>query len=373
MGDTRILAIYACFVCGICGSVGCQMTAPVHVWKRPTVASGGNVRVAVAPIGGDAEVAERLQEALALSRPQSMPQLSVIQPSELEQFGSIQLVSYDGQPSEMAAVGAARQAGANYLLAGHVLSHQLAAPDPGSQSKTWWSFLQKPPPPESMTVRWVVYDVPSGQRLGEHTLTIDRTDAEKHFPDLAFQAAGDAKVIAASARRSWEMVVPTTRSEEVMIDLPWFAPGSSAVRKGNAYARLGRWEMAEREWQDAADQHNWNTAAWRNLAIAAAAHEDFDLARSRLKHVDSQWLPGDESRATLHWIEEKQRDYHASFQLPAPESGWSFPDPPLPPSDPELVPNQPKSLDDQPWYTALPFIPPPGWSWSQWWSQPWVW
>jgi hypothetical protein len=30
---------------------------------------------------------------------------------------------------------------------------------------------------------------------------------------------------------------------------------------------------------------------------------------------------------------------------------------------------KPRSLDDQPWYTMIPFMPPPGWSWSDWWYQ----
>jgi hypothetical protein len=30
---------------------------------------------------------------------------------------------------------------------------------------------------------------------------------------------------------------------------------------------------------------------------------------------------------------------------------------------------KPRSLDDQPWYTMIPFVPPPGWSWSDWWYQ----
>ncbi|MFN6128974.1 MAG: tetratricopeptide repeat protein [Planctomycetota bacterium] len=356
---------------------GCQMTAPIHVWKPPTVVQPGPVRVAISPIAGEPDVAQQLQQALELSRPQSMSQLAVILPNELERLGGIQLAAYDGQPSEMASLGAARQAGANYLLAGHVISHRLTAPPPRPKRPSLFSFVRKSPTSENLSVRWIVYDVESGQRLGEQTLTTTRRDVDKQFPDLAFQSDGGAKVMAASARRSWELVVPTTRATDVLLDLPWFAPGSSAVRKGNAYARLGQWETAERTWQDAADAHNWNTAAWKNLAIAAVAREDFTLARSRLQHADWKYWPGDSSRGTLEWIEKQQRQYHEAFRLPDPEGGWSFTAPSrevVPASfETTLGPNDPVSLDDQPWYTAVPFLPPPGWSWTQWWSQPWVW
>jgi hypothetical protein len=215
--------------------------------------------------------------------------------------------------------------------------------------------------------------------LGEQTITMQRDEVDKQFPDLAYQSDNVAKVVAASARRSWELVVPTTYAKEVYLDLPWFAPGSSAVRKGNAYARIGQWELAEREWQDAADAHNWNTAAWKNLAIAAVAREDFALARDRLKHADWDYWPGDGTLKTLQWIEEQQREYHAAFDIPPPQEGWEFEVLPSPPptdsneAQATLKPNQPVSLDKQPWYTALPWVPPPGWTWSQWWSQPWVW
>jgi len=359
-------------------AAGCQMTAPIHVWKPASIAQPGPVRVALSPIGGEPSVAQQLQDAMRLSRPQNLPHLAVISPTELERIGEIQLVTYDGQPSEMASLGAAKRAGADYLLSGQVVSHQLNPPERRPRRPSLLSFLRKPPPSESISVRWCVYEVGNGRRLGEKTVTMTRREVDQQFPDLAFQSDGAAKVVAASARRSWELVAPTTQATEVLIDLPWFALGSSTVRKGNAYAKLGQWEMAERTWQDAADTYNWNTAAWRNLSIAAVAREDFSLARSRLQHADWKYVPGDGTRNTLLWIEQQQRQYHQAFELPPPANGWSFPDPPSLISIPDSAEGLPErneaiSLDDQPWYTAIPLVPPPGWSWSQWWSQPWVW
>jgi tetratricopeptide (TPR) repeat protein len=375
--STRI-GIAAWVVWGAMLSTGCHMTAPMHVWKKPQLARGGSVRVAVAQVGGDIEVAERLQQALVVAQPKSNQRLAVVHPDQLERLGGIQLASYDGQPSEMAALGAARRVGAQYVLAGHIVQHDLVPPEP--VKRRWYQLFPKPPKTESMTVRWVVYDVSTFGKVGENQVTIDRKQAEREYPDLAFQASGDIKVIAASARRSWESVLPTTHTTDAMLDLPWLMPGSSRVRKGNAYARLGRWEEAEREWQEAAAQHPWNRAAWTNLSLAAVAREDFALARDRLEHAQTQLWPGDETEEAKVWIEQQQRAYHEAFELPPPAEGWSYPDPVVPtaesvgaPVTKDEVVSAPKSLDDQPWYTVLPFVPPPGWTWSSWWNQSFLW
>ncbi len=97
-------------------TVGCGMTAPMHVWKKPKLATGGSVRVALAPVGGTSEVAEKLEQAMVVARPQAMQQLAVFYPDQLEQVSGIQLAAFDGQPSEMGSFGAAKRVGAEYLM-----------------------------------------------------------------------------------------------------------------------------------------------------------------------------------------------------------------------------------------------------------------
>ena len=70
-------------------SVGCGMTAPMHVWKKPKLATGGSVRVALAPVGGSSEVAEKLEQAMVVARPQAMQQLAVFYPDQLEQVSGL--------------------------------------------------------------------------------------------------------------------------------------------------------------------------------------------------------------------------------------------------------------------------------------------
>jgi hypothetical protein len=385
---------YGWMMAGMLLVCGCRMSAPMHVWKQPQLTGGSTLVVAVAPVGGPTDITEKLDQSLIATRPQTIPQLAVLYPDQLEKISGIQLVSYDGQPSEMASFGAAKRAGAQYILSGEILQHDLA-PRQEPRKPRLLSWLKKKQPDESISIRWTVFDGQSGSRLGENTIYMDTQRSVGDYPDLAYHGSPDMKVLSASARRSWEMVVPTTAATQATLDLPWLMPGSSRVRKGNAYARLGQWEQAEREWQEAADVHPWNRAAWHNLSMAAVAKEDFQLARNRLVHAEARWIPGDQTAESAAWIDSIERQYDACFDpanssspSPADFRGSKVGAPPRMPPNPAFKPMQdnpmqanpiqdgqntttvkPRSLDDQPWYTMIPFMPPPGWSWSDWWYQ----
>jgi hypothetical protein len=359
----------------LCGLVcvlmaGCKMTAPMHVWKASEVPKHGIVRVAVAPIGGKTDATDRLLNAMQRAQPQPNPMLAAMYPHELSQVGGIQLVSYDNQPNDMATLSSARLAGMDYILQGNIIDEALDIPPPEPTPKRRFRLFKPKEKLEYLTVHWSIVDVSSGQRIKEEIVSIDRKQAEKKYPELMMFAQGnDSRVLMASAKQSWSMVAPTTETTQAMLDLPWFMPGSSQVRKGNGYARQGNWQAAERVWQEAVDQHSWNTAAWKNLSLAATAKEDFQLARDRLKHADTI-LPGDSTFPTLTWIEQRQRDYHKSLDLAPPATGWTLPDPPQSVRPNEVPSSPPRDLKDLPWWTAIPFVPPPGWTWKQWWTQP---
>lgn len=340
-------------------AIGCQMTAPMHVWKAGEVPKAGALRIAVAPIGGNGETCDRLLEALQRFQPNPSPLVVAVYPTELSQIGGIQLVSFDNQPNDMATLASARRGAMDYLLQGNIVREELNLPPPDTK-KRWFRLFKAKEKVESLTVHWSIVDVQSGQRIREKTITVDRKQADKDNPELTFLAQdGDARVLAASARQSWSFVAPTTERVEAMLDLPWFSPGSSLVRKGNAYAKQGDWERAEQEWQQAADQHSWNKAAWKNLSLAAVAREDFQLARDRLKHADTFW-PGDSTFPTLNWVEQRQRSYHQAMNLSPPKEGWTLPDPPKPVRPDEVPSSPPKSEDELPWWTKIPAFPGPG-------------
>jgi len=225
-------------------------------------------------------------------------------------------------------------------------------------------------PSEQITVAWTVTDVQSGARLESATLTIDREQAEKDYPEIMGTASDNVeRVVQGVSKESWKMFGPSTKKEDADIALPWFLVGASRIRQGDGYARHGRWDLAEQQWQDVASKHPWNNAAWNNLAIAAVAHEDFELGRSRIEHAKS-YIPWDRARKTERWLDEKQHNYHRALGLPDREGGWLVPDPP----PPEAVENVPAveaiDIDKLPWWTAIPGTKPTGWTWRQWLTQP---
>jgi hypothetical protein len=349
---------------------GCHMTAPMHTWRAAQVPKSGVVRVAVAPVGGSPEVAQRMQNALKLAQPQPNPMVAALHPPELAEVGGIQLVSYDNQPNDMATLKAARQAGMDYILQGYIVNANLDIPPPDPREKRRFRIFKRTEPVESLSVHWTITEVKSGLKIKEETIALDRLQAEKQYPDLNMHTpGGDGRVLMASARKSWAMVAPTNDKMDATLDLPWFWQGSSQVRKGNGYARQGRWDMAEVEWQEAASLHPWNTAAWTNLSLAAVAKEDFQLAHDRLKHADT-FLPGDATVPTLIWIEQRQLEHdHAVNAAPSTTArALGIPAKPIRPEDVPTSP--PRDLKEMPWWTVIPFIPPPGWTWKQWWSQP---
>ncbi len=217
------------------------MTAPMHVWK-PALNQKRAIRtIAVGPTYGDKALAEKLDQAIIGSQPKAGNAITLLHPKLLEEMTQIQLASFDGQPSDVAGINAARRANADVLLQGQIL---LSRTEPQEPKKGFFDFRNRPS--EMVTVAWTVTDVASGERLGEHTIRLDREKAEKEFPDLALMQGDNMdRVITALSRKSWSMFSPMTQQKEAVLCLPWLMPGSGLIRKGNGYAKQGRWDLAE--------------------------------------------------------------------------------------------------------------------------------
>jgi hypothetical protein len=74
-------------------------------------------------------------------------------------------------------------------------------------------------------------------------------------------------------------------------------------------------------------------------------------------------LPND----SLLWLDKHHRRYNEAHNIPKPAEGWAFPEPAI---DPALEPADPIDIEDLPWWTGIPFVKPPGWSWNDWLNQP---
>lgn len=324
----------------VMASSGCQMTAPINTWKSGNIARPGMVRIAIAPVGvatramptNDSvpmdelqKAAKTLESSIVATTPRPNPLLLTVTPDQLATASQIQLVSYDNQPNETATVGAARNTNSDLMLQANVVFAHLT-PIVEKRRSFIRKLLKRKREEMHLTVHWTVVDVSSGQRVLEQTINTTESDVKR-----VAKASGDqlqmenASIVSLAAYRGWQLVSPQLKPEEVLLDLPWFWLGSSQVRKGNGYAKQGRWDLAEKEWQSAADQHPTNAAAWHNLAVSSVAKEDFDLAWSRLKHADSI-ARGRTTEKTERWLEGQQRHYHAIMGLPEPAGGWRFPD-----------------------------------------------
>lgn len=133
-------------------------------------------------------------------------------------------------------------------------------------------------------------------------------------------------------------------------------------------AKNSRWLEAEQEWSDVVARYPNHHRAWHNLALAAAAREDFSTAKSHIRRA-LELSDNRHYQKTFQWIELRQRDYHHVFALAPPAEGWAFPEPQT--SNPVTVESvQPVDLDSEPWYRILPGIKPPEWSWYAWLTQP---
>ena len=339
-------------------------------------------RIAFAPIVAKGQLSADYENALLAQRPQAHVGLEVVTASVLASAAPIRLVSTSPLTSDLTAIHAAREARADLLLIGEVVRDELeSSPQLIDDLPPELNGLRSKRPlivapesvqrPQRVAVAWRVFDVPSGRVIGSHTSSIDRFEAERRYPDLqlAFPDPRE-RVIAASARQTWQAVTPYIEKENAVLALPWLQPGASQVRRGNGYARIGRWDLAEVEWTSAATRYPLSNAAKHNLALAQAAREDFEGAKHTLGTLGplrSRKLQSE----SLVWLDKRHRWHHTALGLPPPAEGWAFPEsnaaaqrPPAPSTAPDP--------EDLPLWTAIPLTKPPGWTWRQWLFQPWA-
>jgi hypothetical protein len=348
-------------------SLGCRMAAPMMVWEPSAYRARTISSIAMAPIMGDQALAAKLNEAMIENQPKSGYPIAFLHPKMLEEITNIQLAGYDGQPSDIAGLSAARRANADVMLQGEIIQAKTQSQEP---KKGKLDFRVRPS--EEMAVSWTLTDVTTGERVASHLTKLDRVTAERLYPDVLAQPGEPMnRLVHGVARESWMFLVPKTKAEDTTLVLPWLMPGASKIRHGNAMAKQGRWDLAEEKWQDAASKYSWSDAAWHNLALSAVAREDFELARRRLNHAKTI-LPNDRADKTERWIDEKQHDYHRALGLPDREGGWLVPDPPPRLELEEIPSSEPRDIDELPWWTAIPGMKPPGWTWGKWLTQPWV-
>lgn len=354
--------------------IGCRTTVPIHVWKPADVAAPANARIALMPIVGPPELAKRLEQEILAQRPASSEHIAIFTGEQLLESSPVRLASTASLNNDMAAIQAARAVGATLFLQGEILAanvdlNQEKPPENQNMNQVFFQRLgnaNKAQKNENILINWRVVDGNSSQNLGAQSVTVWTKDAEKQYPDLAGLEDKSAMLIAASARETWKLISPTVYKDEVRLAKPWLQPGAWGVRRGVKAAKKGDWQLAEEHFQSVVNWFPYSAPAQHNLAVALAAREDFDSARMQLQNATGPFafrLPGD----TLFWLDQRHRKFQKAHGLGPPVNGWAFPEP-----APQLPyePATPVDIADLPWWTAIPFVKPPEWSWKNWLTQP---
>jgi hypothetical protein len=321
----------------------------MHAWRAPAMAAQGHradhSRVALAHVQGPNEVADAVEERMRQRIPFESAHVELVDPEGLDRAAAIRLVSSSGDVSDIAALDGARNQNARYLLFGEVASRVRRA-QPGEVRSGQRSPTLNGPAGEPqvhlvdgrLAMHWRVYDVATGVTIARHTHSFDADSAKKKYPDLEVFAGSETELLAdAAARDAWQLVAPMVQTERARLALPWLTPGAATIRRGNLLAYQQQWPEAERQWQLALDRYPWSQAARHNLAIAAAAREDFAAARG-LSQTAMKWWPSNHYKQSYVWLESLRRDYHQAHQLPDPVDGWPLSPPPPTSHDPNEVP-----------------------------------
>lgn len=343
---------------------GCRTAVPIYVWQPAPFNCPRDAKIAIAPIAGNADVAARVEHALVAQRPAARSDLQLITSTQLIDRSPIRLVSTASLQNDVIAIKAAQKSSANLLLEGEVLIAKLVHPQ-NREPVT----VDAPPPNEQLLISWRVIDVATSKSVTNQVVSIDTRRADNDYPDMLLTNPDPTdRLIVASARDSWKGLAPSVVKDEVELMIPWLQIGALQVRNGIVSAHKGRWDLAEQKFATAARWNPFNVAAHHNLAIAQAAREDFPAAKEQLSKVSwplSTRLPA-ESR---FWLDQRDRLYREAHGLGKPAQGWLFPDPV---DSGVLLPIEPISIEELPWWTAIPFTKPPGWTWRAWLTQPWV-
>jgi hypothetical protein len=357
-------------------SLGCRSTVPVHVWQAGEVQTPKNAKVALAPMAGPPDLARRIEFHMLQQRPAAKSDVALFTSEQLAARSPVRLASTAALSTDLTALQAAKAVDAEILLQGEILSADLetTASDsfqpnlPENMNQKFFTMGQESEEKhESLLLSWRVIDTQSGRTLGKRMLTLRTDQALQQYPDLAGTIEDRTEVLlAASAREAWKTLAPVVVKDTVRLSKPFLQPGAIGVRLGIRAAKAGQWQLAEERWQRVADWFPYSAAAQHNLAIAKAAREDFPSAKEQLRKATGlfAWrLPGD----TLFWLDKQHREYNEAHGIPRPLEGWAFPEPE---SAPEAIAAEPLDLEDLPWWTAIPFAKPPGWSWQSWLKQP---
>ena len=315
--------MFLCICCILVCSSGCRTTVPIHAWAAPQLASAVGKQVALAGVEGPRELAEPLQRQLLSQTPKdSGRQLTLVSLEQMVAYEScnpagsgskIQLVSaFEKTPNDLAIASVARDQGLDYVLRGEVIQKRDAS-------------QKNQADPQTLKVSWRLTGLDAEYPGGGNPIGLDLKTARELYPDLAYVSDLNEVLTQAMVRETFRLITPSVQRYQIQLEIPYLLPGSAKVRRGNRAALEGRWGDAEKLWSEVQERYPIQLAALHNLALAAAAGQDFSRAK-KLARKAIRYSPSDLHKQTLVWIELKQRAYHQAFALTDPPEGWFLTD-----------------------------------------------
>ncbi len=288
---------------------GCTVTAPIHLWRPPLVASTVGSKVVVSDVVGEGTLVRSIRRKLFDLAPQEPGQKVMLVDYQTLRSGSeIQLVSAtDHEVNDVALASLARRAGADFLLRGEVFERRAL-----DQQETF---------KDQVTISWKLTSLTEDREGGGIPVSVTTASAIERYPDLGLLASPDEVLAIAAVRETYRLMMPTVSQEKIELENAYLLPGSQAVRKANALAEAGRWGEAEQIWENVRVKNPFQIAATHNLAIAAVARQDFTNAKKLASHA-VRIHPSSLHQETLVWVETRQRNYHQAFGYPDPPEGW---------------------------------------------------
>ena len=293
---------------GLVLSAGCRMGVPIHVWQSPHLESTVGKRVVVSAISGPQEISDVVKQKLLTMAPRDAGrETTFVDGESLQANAEIQLVSATDEPNDLVLASAARRDGADFMLRGEVIEDRYPREDQDSA--------------EALKISWRLTALDGVTAGGGRPVVVDVESAIDRYPDLGLINDRQEILTTAMVRDAYRLITPGIDRERVQLAVPYLMPGSRDVRRGNIAALRGRWGEAETIWSQVVEDHPAQIAAVHNLALAAAAGQNFSRAK-RLAAKAIRLQPVALHKETLVWIELNQREYHRSFGLPDPPEGW---------------------------------------------------
>ncbi len=301
---------------------GCRMAAPIHAWAPPQLESAVGKRVALAGVQGPSELTGGLQRQLLIQAPDDPGRrVTIVSTGDILALASnkdrndtrltnkIQLVSaVEEVPNDLAFASIARNQDVDYVLRGEVILKRNLSMHRGVD-------------PGTLSVSWRLTGMDAEHPGGGKPIILDLESARELYPELAYVSDPNEVLTLAMVRETLRLITPSVDRHRITLEIPYLLPGSAKVRRGNRAAREGRWGEAETLWAEAWKWNPTQIAALHNLALAAAAGQDFSRAK-KLARKAIRFQPSELHKQTLVWIELKQRAYHQAFLLPDPPEGW---------------------------------------------------